>query len=205
MKKTKTSHEALDIYQTLTPPSKTVASRKVVVTPTREIVVFPSKDSIVPPDIAIDAEFKDMDDFIARGKNTVLAYHAEFLKVEAPKKQDVETSAFMTWAWFVKNGRPVLDEKPKNADGTPVRKSTISETLYERGEVSETGSIKTPQAKVCYDLFCRCIGDHPTVKEGELRAFVEAHGAELKTKQDPWRIFQYYRPALIGSKHLRRK
>ena len=202
MSKTKTSHAALDIYQTLTPPSKSVAARKIILDGTGQVYVFSSAESPVPADVAIDIEFRDMDDFIRRGRGTILAYHEKFLGCEAPKKQDAETSAFMTWAWMVKNGKPILDQR--NAEGEKVRKSTIGESLYMRGEVSETGSIKTPQAKVCYDLFCRCIGSSSSVTEADLRKFVEAHGAELKTKQDPWRIFQYYRPNLIASKHIRR-
>jgi hypothetical protein len=203
MKKQKTSHGVLDIYDTLTPPSKSVAGRKVVITPTREIVVFTDSTSPVPPEIAIDIEFKNMDDFMSRGKNTVEAYHAEFLKVEPPKKQDVEQTAFMTWAWFAKHGKPILSNT--NAEGEKVRASTIGDSQYRYGPNKEPSTIKTPQAKVCYDLFKRCIGERPMVLEKEMRAFVEAHAAELKTKQDPWRIFQYYRPTLIASNHIHRQ
>jgi hypothetical protein len=198
-KKSKTTKVATPKgYENLALPTKTVGGRKIVITPDRGIVVLPGKGSKVPPGIDIDIEFEDMDDFLKRGRGTAMAYHAEFLKFEADPKTNWEEAAMYVWAYFVKNGKPILEGQ--DAEGKKERKSTIGQTLYRRG--TETScAVHTPQAKACFALFERCIEQRESVKEEELRAFVEAHATELHTKQDPWRIFQYYRPQLMKA-HL---
>ena len=193
------------IYDNLAAPSKTVAARMVIIDDAGQVHVLPSNESRVPLDVIIDTQFKDMDDFMKRGAGTIRAYHAKFLGAEIPKGVEVEQAAFMTWAWFVKNGKPILDGTVKAETGEKERKSSIGECLYMRGESKDSTVIVTAQAKVCWSLFERCIEARPHVKEAELRQFVEANAAELKTKQDPWRIFQYYRPKLIEAKLLRRQ
>jgi hypothetical protein len=42
-----------------------------------------------------------------------------------------------------------------------------------------------------------------TISEKDLKDAVIKRAAELKTRQDPWRIFQYYRPQLIQAKLIR--
>lgn len=43
----------------------------------------------------------------------------------------------------------------------------------------------------------------PVVLETELKTYIEKNAEKLATKQDPWRIFQYYRGRLIASGFLR--
>lgn len=62
-----------------------------------------------------------------------------------------------------------------------------------------------PQAQVIVDIIeiaCSTRSE-PTFSEDELQGIVEKHGFMLHTKQDPWRIFQYYRGKLIASGVMR--
>ena len=53
------------------------------------------------------------------------------------------------------------------------------------------------QASVCLCMLLQACEDSGTCTEAKLREVVQARAQELKTKQDPWRIFQYYRPQLV--------
>ncbi len=62
-----------------------------------------------------------------------------------------------------------------------------------------------PQARECVSImgdFAKELG-RLEFGEDELRAKFEASADRLDTKQDPWRILQYYRGKLIGSNLLR--
>lgn len=53
------------------------------------------------------------------------------------------------------------------------------------------------QAKICICIMVDACGDTQSCTEAQLRAKVAERAEELKTRQDPWRIFQYYRPMLV--------
>ncbi len=64
-----------------------------------------------------------------------------------------------------------------------------------------------PQARECVSImgdFARELG-RLEFGEDELRARFEASSDRLGTKQDPWRVLQYYRGKLIGSNLLKVK
>ena len=189
------------IYQTLTAPTKESAGRKVIISPDRSIHAMKSKDVPLPPDLMVDMEFMNFDDLTSRQQSVIESLHLEFLKCEPPKKQNRMTTSLYLWAWLVKNATPHLVNIA--ADGTKERKSTISTRCYSRGAVDKSPENLTPQAKVCLTIFIALIGDAQSVTEGDLRRKVEERAAELKTRQDPWRIFQYYRPKLIALKLLK--
>ena len=204
MSKTSKTPELPEQYQMLTRPDKKRSLRKVVIDPLRKLHVFADEQIPIPPEIEIDAEFKHFDDFCSRGKQTILAYHAEFLGFEAPKKQDIITTAMWVWAKFVADAAPHL----ANTDpvtGEKERKSSILQSVYTRGDKKIADvALNTYQAKQCYVIFDQLIGTGASVTEEQLRRKVEERAAELKTKQDPWRIFQYYRPKLISLGLMRR-
>lgn len=62
-----------------------------------------------------------------------------------------------------------------------------------------------PQAQSLVDLIEEYVHPmtEPTVLETELRDYIIKHAEKLQTKQDPWRIFQYYRGRLIANGFLR--
>lgn len=62
-----------------------------------------------------------------------------------------------------------------------------------------------PQAQVIVDIIeiaCSTRSE-PSFSEEELQQVVEQHAFMLHTKQDPWRIFQYYRGKLISAGVMR--
>jgi hypothetical protein len=187
-------------YQLLTLPlKKEGAERKIVIDPVGKIHCFPNKDAVIPPDITIDVEFKNFDDFLSRGNKNVLAWHEQLFKCEPPKKQNETITATSVWAYLIKEGSPHLEGI--KSDGTKERKSSIAGRRYRKGTADPaTTLIKTPQAQMCYKIFTDLLGNEATVTEEALKASVYARATELKTRQDAWRIFQYYRPTLIQAK-----
>lgn len=188
-------------YQTLTAPTRESASRKVIIASDRSIHVFKDVDVPIPPNISLDMVFSNFDDLTSRQQSVIESLHLEFLKSEPPKGQNKMTTALYLWAWFVREATPHL--VGTKADGTRERKSTISTRHYYRGTVMISPENLTPQAKICMVILTELLGDAQSVTEGDLKRKVEERAAELHTRQDPWRIFQYYRPKLIELKLLR--
>lgn len=167
--------------------------------------------------------YDGIDEFLKSGQQTILARHEEQFSAEPPSDQPIEITAQWTWAAFHKNAKTnMLSEVPVSATG---RKSTILTSTYMLGEELEnTGTIKTPQALACVRIFRNAIKKkqdsdtlateatgkplpnsyEPKLTEEELRKVITDHANELHTRQDPWRIFQYYRAELINNRILRR-
>jgi hypothetical protein len=163
------------------------------------------KDLILP---TIQKRWDSFDRFVEKeNEQTVLTYHEQLFGANPPKKQDLITTQLMVWHKLcntVKNDCTDKTGTPKDP-GTG-RKSTILNCVYSPGEIKEgTADITTYQALQCLKLFRACIGDRAEITEGELKQYIIDHAADLRTRQDPWRIFQYYRPGLIAAKLLRRK
>lgn len=141
---------------------------------------------------------------------TALTYHENLFGVSPPKDQDLIFTKINVWH---KMCMTVKNKAFANETGTPTdpvsnRKSTILTCIYSTGEITEgTADVKTYQALKCLELFRACLAKEGTeeVTEGILKQYVIDNAAILKTRQDPWRIFQYYRPTLIAAKLIRRK
>jgi hypothetical protein len=159
---------------------------------------------------------KGLTDFLEEGKQTMLAYHENLFKCNAPKDQDPTVTAQYTWAKIVSIA---IDRRTTKVPVLAGRKSTIGLCEYRKGSnIDQPNLLKTPQANACLKLFIACIESNteprPDDKDGNidifvteevLRQYIVDHAAELHTRQDPWRIFQYYRPQLISEKLITRK
>lgn len=191
------------IYADLTTPDKKSSTRKVIIATDRSIHSFLSHEVPVPPELSIDMEFKDFDDLSKRQPQVILALHSEFLRAEPPKKQSIMTSALYTWAYFLKHAKGHL--AGTSISGEKERKSSMSGRIYSRGtEYDKAPLPKLPsQAMSCLAIFTNAIGKDLGITEEVLKAAVMKNAADLKTKQDPWRIFQYYRPKLIALKLIK--
>ncbi len=153
-----------------------------------------------------------LDGFINENKQTILAYHEQLFQAEPPKDQDMIITTINTWNKIIQSAKNDLTtEIPTSASG---RVSTIGTRKYFYGEHEDdahagTGELKTPQALACLRLFRRHMlqgnteNDRLFVTEESLKQFVIENATELKTRQDPWRIFQYYRPELLKQKLLK--
>lgn len=164
-----------------------------------------SYESLIKP--TIQKCWNDFNDFTEKcNKNTSLLYHEQLFGATAPKKQDLITTQLYVWhklCSIVKNN--LCDQSATPKDPVTQRKSNILNCNYYPGETQGTGEIRTFQAIQCIKLFRACLGERESVSEGELKQYVIDHAGELKTKQEPWRIFQYYRPSLIAAKIMRRQ
>lgn len=162
-------------------------------------------------------QWDGIDAFSKVGKQTILARHEEIFGCNPPKDQGIELTTLRTWEGMHKMAKTTfLSATPVNADG---RKSNIATRKYFYGKNEDekhsvTGELKTPQALASLRLFRRAIlekggkdqkidaetekpVDIAFIDEGTLRKFIEDNAGELKTRQDPWRIFQYYRPEIL--------
>jgi len=170
---------------------------------------------------AIHKKWATIRAFMEETEQTILCYHENLFNVAPPKNQDTLLTAQYVWnKLFSLAVDRRTSQVPVSATG---RKSTIGLSEYRYGEAilankkpDFTGMLKTPQSKVCLKLFREAMDstrpehdEAPTsehmVTEAILRKYVEDHAAELHTKQDPWRIFQYYRKDLIEEKLIRRQ
>ncbi len=147
---------------------------------------------------------------------TILTYHSMLFKSEPPPRQDRVTTALYVWFGLCDIAVDRTERTPRNSEG---RKITISTRKYMYGDSKDLSMIGTPQARSCYKIFCDAIDSAtqknlnnitdkalisqyvPAITEEALRATIEVRAGELHTRQDPWRIFQYYRPQLIKHNH----
>lgn len=144
----------------------------------------------------------NFNEFLKENKNTILAYHANLFDAEPPKDQDIVITAMICWNKIIKYAKTdMTTQVPVSASG---RKSTIELCEYRLGE-NKDPQLKTPQSQACYKLAKECIGSQDHVTEEILKQYIINHASELHTRQDPWRIFQYYRPILITNKLITRK
>lgn len=195
------SIEIPEMYQMLTLPlKKEGADRKIVIDTDGHIHVFKDKSVAVPTDITPDKVFDNFDKFVEQQKQTVLAYHEEHFKCEPPKGQSLVTTAAYVWSFFLK-GIPHLEGH--KSDGTRERKSSLGGRKYILGnkaaDFEKYSGTYPPQMKSCFYFVQQSLNTSQStfITEDQLKEVVTRRAAELRTRQDPWRIFQYYRPRLI--------
>lgn len=157
--------------------------------------------------------WKNFEAFLLENDQTILAYHANLYQAEPPKGQDRVTTGLYTWFALCDTAIDRTTKTPRSTEG---RKMTIGNRNYFLGESKDTSLIKTPQARVCYQIVTQSLDIKtkkdtekmppelkakyvPSITEEELRQIIINRAGELHTRQDPWRIFQYYRPALIAA------
>lgn len=161
---------------------------------------------------AIQKVWTKFDTFADEPKQTLLTYHANLFKSEPPKDQDLTTTALYIWFKMCDIATDRTVKTPKTTEG---RVSSLGSRRYVLTDKEmNVAEIKTPQAITSYRILSDAIAAKtaldtkdmpddvkkeykPHVTEEELKKLVINRAGELKTKQDPWRIFQYYRPTLI--------
>lgn len=143
--------------------------------------------------------------FAEMPKAQILTYHAQLFKSEPPEGQDLVTSAVYVWYKLCDIATDRTIKTP--TDPISGKRSTISASTYSLGSITDVplGLIKTPQASACYKIFRETLDTAESITEAKLKEAIMARAGELKTRQDPWRIFQYYRPSLIKLNVLRRQ
>lgn len=173
--------------------------------------IFDSKSHVHIIKEAIQKGWDGVSAFTDENKQTLLAYHENLFKCNPPEGQDLTITAAYCWAKIL---TLTVDRRSSNVPISATgRKSTIGLCEYRIGSITEgDGGLKTPQAKASLHLFRQCLAASESgtpedrfITEEVLRKYIEDHASELHTRQDPWRIFQYYRPNLIQEKLITRK
>jgi hypothetical protein len=180
-----------------------------------------SYEALIRPTIGfVWNNFSDFDKQV--NEQTALTRHEQLFGGNPPKKQDLIETKLKVWHKMCNSVKNSLVSTGTPTDPVSQRKSTILTCKYYVGSVNTgTGDIKTYQALQCLKLFRSCIDTQGTeeeiadgaggmvkvkfVSEATLKQYVIDHAGDLKTRQEPWRIFQYYRPTLIAAKLLRRQ
>lgn len=202
------------IYEGLETPNKKVANRALVRSMSGEWFVFPDQSVIAKfPEIQIEREIVSLDKLLEAKIEAIEEIHTIVFGGHIPKNVDQTTASLMIFAYLIKNAKPLIPQVTTNSEGVQVkkeRKSTIGSRVYTLGEVREKieEHVKTPQALACYKILLESLTDPKSegtlyVTEEILKANVIARASELKTRQDPWRIFQYYRPQLLLAKIIK--
>lgn len=133
-----------------------------------------------------------------------------------PKKMGLTNATVAMYAKYASTA----EDRVSPVDPNTGRKSNIGTRVYTVLWDGKTApALKTPQAMACLKIVheeaklapANIPGTKETdekietlqITEADLKAKVIVRQAELKTRQDPWRIFQYYRPQLIAAKLIK--
>lgn len=124
-------------------------------------------------------------------------------EVQIPKRTNKVDLSLLVWealcekAVLTTSGSVAPPVKPSN-------KKAPREYCLVEGHESKMADL-TPQARTCAILLAHCIaaGDGPSVYEETFKQFLAENAGELNTRQDPWRIFQYYRANMISEGIIR--
>jgi len=112
--------------------------------------------------------------------------------------------ALRLWDALLDQAREVtLSSQRKKPGKLANRKYVLVDNLNESQEEFRdihTANL-TPQAQACLRLFLS--EGTNEVSEARMKELVEERQADLNTRQDPWRIWQYYRPQLIELRWIR--
>lgn len=160
--------------------------------------------------------FKSFDDFSERVSiDRLEALHMTCFdkKPTAKELKDKIELAVKVWMRLCETAVSRLNEtSPGSNTGAKRTSHKLADRKYEVVKFEIPADAKLPpQAKTCMEFFKECAAkvSHDDAKgifeiaEKDFNAYVVANAERLKTRQDPWRIFQYYRPQLIQLGHIR--
>lgn len=106
----------------------------------------------------------------------------------------------------------MAEDRIKGSPGNPVTQNTgnksrasLDTRIYIAVRTAEKAwpsapDLKTPQALACLKILRETAVERDgtlSCTEKDLREAVVKRAEEIRTRQDPWRIFQYYRPTLV--------
>lgn len=167
-----------------------------------------------------EEEFKDFEEFKKYGvslndKPAAVELYTKHFGFPPPKNAKVEQIAEAVWCkmyakakdrtedYRTGGGRDVVTGKKKrkrNLDGRKYWIPDAPNAEAARETMSKLGSLP-PQAKACLKIFQKELkdSDKTSLTESEVKDMVmrARDRGDMKTKQDPFRIWQYYRPTLV--------
>jgi hypothetical protein len=165
----------------------------------------PSHNHIVEQ--GIEAIYPDFNAFADKAElKWVLDQHTKIFGKLPHSKQDALITRLALWKALCSKSHD-RTEKPVAVDketGEP-KTGKLAARRYILVTADES-DVKTYQELVCLRIVASESTEEngeKSIKEDTLKEAVYRRQTELKTKQDAWRIFQYYRPRLIEKKKLR--
>lgn len=168
----------------------------------------PSHNHIV--EAGVDRVVNGFDKFSDLPSGELIGFHVLTFGAEPPAKQDLVMTALAAWKSLCakahdRRERPVAKD---HETGEP-KSGKLSARKYILVTADEA-DVKTYQELVCLRIIAQSVSEEThesqlvrSVREDVLRETIIRRADELKTKQDPWRIFQYYRPRLIEKRKIR--
>jgi hypothetical protein len=161
--------------------------------------------------------FKSWDDFSTRVKDTerLELLHQQLFdgKPTAKELKDRVELSIKVWIKLCEVAESRLDEaSPGQNTGAKRTAHKLADRKYEVVKFQIPADVKLPpQAKTCMAFFeekAKKAGHDDAkgifeISEKEFNEYVVEQAERLKTRQDPWRIFQYYRPQLIQGGFIR--
>lgn len=136
-------------------------------------------------------------------KHKELALFAQRFGVIIKKGMTKVDVSLSIWEKMIEVGRPYSGVKGPG----PMRRGKLANRVYRR--VTELTDLELdrrehstlcPQARVCLEIFLSAGIDE--VPEAQMKEMIYEQADKLHTRQDPWRIWQYYRPQLIANRWL---
>jgi hypothetical protein len=160
--------------------------------------------------------FKSWEDFQLRTdipRLEALHFVAFNEKPKAKELKDQMELSIKVWMRLCETAVQRLDE-PTAGGNTGAKRTAhkLADRKYEVVKKDIPADVKLPpQAKTCMAFFAEKMAKagHDDAKgifeisEKEFNEYVVEQAERLKTRQDPWRIFQYYRPQLIQGGFIR--
>lgn len=134
--------------------------------------------------------------FEAQSADDKLEWHKKLFETDPPKGTDAVESSLMCWLKLCSMAKDRSDE---TAEATKNKEKKLANRIYEYIDNPEgRAKLRTPQAIACLKILQESV-DPKThqAPEATIKKAVDDRQGELRTRQEPWRIFQYYRPTLV--------
>lgn len=158
--------------------------------------------------------YDNFDAFLKEDDQRVASLYATAFGEEPSQAllKDMVELRVMVWMQLCKTALNRLDNVEKKN-----RVAKLQDRKYEVIKLDVDPSTKMPpQSRTCLTFFAELMAADTKyqatpveergvfeVSEKVFNEYVVANADRLKTRQDPWRIFQYYRPSLIKDGYIR--
>ena len=153
----------------------------------------------VPSGVAFYPTWEEFDNEMTKGKIVELAKR---FNVELPKKASKVDLTLLLWSAMCAKA---VETEPVQTTAMPKEKKPgkLANRKYEvipmegQDAIDREKSLANfpPQAKACLQIMQEF--GTPFIPEDDLKKAIAEKADRLHTRQDPWRIFQYYRAQLI--------
>lgn len=214
MKKQKANthtHTTPSIYEGLNENQKVLSTQCIIIDKHGEIFRYTLPQGINTVTEAITFKFTNFDDFDNQIKPLeMIEWHQRYFDKALPPTNEKNSAQIALWVWLklcrLAKDRTTAPKDPVTGSKTKNAARMYYRCLDEKG-IPIPSPLKTPQTMACLTILETTCKENTqngkkvlSCTEANLKTAIFARSAELKTRQDPWRIFQYYRPQLINAK-----